>query len=126
MLIWEWLGKFGNWLFKYSPIYKEYQAIKNDYQAVKQERDELKKLLDIRKGLSFEHGLYWDRTNPQDPGPFCQVCIDGKRGRQHLQGSNEKGWDCLECKNYFSTERSEHRDKEALDDLNKNPGGPWW
>ena len=99
--MWELMAKIADWIFKRSPYWQDYQKIKKEYESIKQERDALKEKCDITKDLVFTEGLYWDKTNLDDAGPFCQPCADTGKARSHLHGSNEDGGDAKCVINFF-------------------------
>ena len=110
--MWVLLGKIANWIFCLSPYYKEYKGLKerdnsrtNELISVQRERDEYKAKLDI-DNLEFKEGVLWDANNPENCGPFCQPCAHLGRGKVHLTGNEQRGWDCNVCHEFFSTETS--------------------
>lgn len=123
MGLWDIGRSASNWFFKLSPYYKEYIALKSEFESLKRERDALKKELDFRNGLIFENGLYWHRANLDDPGPYCQVCVDKKTARSHLQGSDREGWDCKICNTHFPTATSKQTEIDELNRRFSNPDG---
>lgn len=118
--MWELLRRIANWFFKLSADWQDYQKIKREFSDLEKEVHELRQRNDIRKNLTFEKGIYWDKENKHDSGPFCPLCVDTSRGKIHLDGSSGRGWDCMECKNTFSTEESRKKEQNFYEDQRRD------